>query len=108
MSRTRRKIRKGKLITSLDQLAKCEWVIVNGKPLQRGWWLSWQVRLALHYVKNKAVYEGIRLTNGEYYGHLTDEQLPCRLKDEIGITGVLPRDSEYEQKIKDWKELPVK
>jgi hypothetical protein len=60
------------------------------------------------YLEMQVIYEGVRLTNGEYYDHLTDEEIGIKYEDEIGIAHLLPWDSEYEQKIKAWKELPVK
>jgi len=104
----RYKIRKGELITSLNHLAKCDWVIVREKRLSRGWWRSWQVGMAQAYIEQSVLYEGIRLTNGEYYNHLTDEQIGLKFEEEIDLSGVLPWDAEYENKIKEWKELPVK
>ena len=103
MSSGKRRIRQGELITSLDQLMKCEWVMVGGKPVARGWWLNWQLRMVMNYIQHQAIYEGIRLTNDEYYEHLTNEKIEEKFGDEI-----LPWDHEYEEKFKAWKEQPVK
>jgi len=97
MSSGKRKIRQGELITSLDQLAKCDWVIVRGKPLNRGWWRGWQLSMAIAYIEQQVLYEGIRLTNGEYYDAIDDEKLLERFGDEILAVGM-----------KAWKECLVK
>jgi len=52
----------GKVITSLDQLWQCEFVLVHDKPIHKGWFSSWQMRLAALYVNSGRVYEGIRIT----------------------------------------------
>ena len=79
----RKKLRQGAMITSLDQLARCDWIIVHGKPYNRGWVQSWQLRMAKGYVDSGRAYEGIRLTNGQYYPTLTDEQIKSRFCDEL-------------------------
>jgi hypothetical protein len=72
---SRKKLKKGVLITTLDQLAKCEWIIIRDKPYHRGWFSSWQLSMAMGYLTHGMAYEGIRLTNGEYYQKLTHEQI---------------------------------
>ena len=108
----KRKIRQGERITSLNQLTKCEWVMVKGEPYSRGWWCGWWcgwlINTALMHINMEVIYEGIRLTNGEYYDSLTDDELAEKFEDEIGLTGILPWDYEYAEKIKTWKEHPVK
>jgi len=99
----RYKIRKGELITSLDHLAKCDWVIVREKRLSRGWWRSWQIGMAQAYIEQSVLYEGVRLTNGEYYGHLSDEELVEKFGDEIRAIGMV-----LSENLKIWKECPVK
>ena len=71
------------MITTLDQLARCEWVIIHGKPYNRGWIQSWQLRMAKMYVDNGQAYEGIRLTNGQYYPNITNEQIFERFYDDL-------------------------
>lgn len=75
---SRKKIRRGQLITSLDHLARFEWVIIHGKPYNHGWVISWTMRTAKRYVDGGHAYEGIRLTNAEYYSKLSDAQIMKR------------------------------
>lgn len=93
----RRKIRRGALITSLDQLAKCDWIIVNiktsgstakDKPMSRGWWISWQLQMVMTYIKQGYLHEGIRLTNGEYFEGMSEEKLLEKFGDEIRAEGL--------------------
>ncbi len=79
---SKKKIRPGKKITSLNQLVSCEWVIVMGKPYHKGWVMSWQVSMALSYINRGVAYEGIRLTNGEYYDEIPDDGLKRRFGQE--------------------------
>lgn len=79
----KRKLQQGPLITSLDQLARCEWVIIHGKPYNRGWVASWQFRMVKAYVDSGRAYEGIRLTNGQYYPGITRDKAAERFADEL-------------------------
>jgi len=51
----------GPVITSLDQLYKCEFIIVHGKRYHFGWFWSWPLRTAAGYVASGVAYEGIRV-----------------------------------------------
>ena len=79
----KKKIQQGALITSLDQLSRCEWIIIHGKPYSRGWVLSWQFRMAKMYIDGGYAYFGIRLSNGQYYDKLTDAQIKERFDAEL-------------------------
>lgn len=79
----KRKLQCGPMITSLDHLARCNWVIIHGKPYNRGWVVSWQFRMAKAYVDNGCAYEEIRLTNAQYYPNLTKEKVEARFADEL-------------------------
>jgi len=51
----KRKCRKGGRISSLDELARQEIVYWNHKPTAKGWFLSWQFRMAYNAVMEKGV-----------------------------------------------------
>lgn len=57
----KRKYRKGAVITSLDELAKQEFVYVNDRITHTGWCLAWQIGLALRYIKNGCIYYAERI-----------------------------------------------
>jgi hypothetical protein len=80
---SKRKLQQGEMITSLDRLALCEWVFVRGKPYHRRWVLSWQLSMAKLYVDSGIAFEGIRITNGQYYPKITDAQIRARFCDEL-------------------------
>ena len=80
---SKRKLKKGKLITTLDELVGCKFIILREKRYHAGWFLSWPTRLALMYVSRNEVYEGVYLTNDEYYAHKTDEQILENLGDDL-------------------------
>jgi len=104
----KKKIKQGEQITSLNQLVSCEWVIVMGKPYCIGWVMSWQVSLALAYVNRGDAYEGIRLTNGEYYDGFSDDELRKRFGEEIQkANSEQSIRSSSEEEIFMWKQLPV-
>jgi hypothetical protein len=113
---SKRKLRQGAMITSLDQLARCDWVFVRGKPYNRGWVLSWQLNMAKRYVDHCIAFEGVRLTNGQYYLKITDSQIKERFSDELrrispcekcGIHGECQEPYCYKA-ILAWKEAEVK
>jgi hypothetical protein len=79
----KRKLQCGPLITTLDQLEKCEWVIIHNKPYNRGWVVSWPLRVAAMYVKSGVAYEGVRLTNGQYYHNYAKAKIKSRFADEL-------------------------
>ncbi len=83
MSKIKHKLRQGDRILSLDHLSRCDWIILHGKPYNRGWVASWPLRLAKLYVDSGGVYEGIRLTNGQYYPNITIEKAASRFADEL-------------------------
>ena len=52
----KRKYRKGDKITSLDELVKQEFVYVFDRINHIAWVKSWQVSLALEYIKRGCLY----------------------------------------------------
>lgn len=52
----KRKYRKGKQITSLDELSKQEFIFCHHKILHHGWFGSWQFRMTQRFVENGYLY----------------------------------------------------
>ena len=52
----KRKYRKGKPITSLDELVKQKFVYVNDRIYHIGWCMSWQVSMAKRYMDSGKLY----------------------------------------------------
>ena len=55
----KRKYSKGKQITSLDELAKQDFIFVFDKITHGGWFMSWQFRLAKSYIDRGCLYYAI-------------------------------------------------
>ena len=56
----KRKYRKGGPITSLDELAKQEFVYFIDKITNRGWFMSWQFSLAERYILRGMLFYAIK------------------------------------------------
>lgn len=56
MSKYNRKYRKGLQITSLEELAKQDFIYFFDKITHRGWFMSWQFRLAQSYLQRGYLY----------------------------------------------------
>lgn len=52
----KRKYRKGKQITSLDELYKQEFIYQGSQILHHGWFGSWQLRLSQIYIDRGWLY----------------------------------------------------
>lgn len=52
----KKKYRKGKQITSLDELSKQEFIYFHHKITHCGWFMSWQFRLAKMYIDKGWLY----------------------------------------------------
>lgn len=53
---SRRKYKKGALVTSLDEFFLHEYFIVNGKTQHKGWCRAWQLGLAKQYIDRGVVF----------------------------------------------------
>lgn len=60
-----RKYRKGKQITSLDELSKQEFIYFFDKITHCGWFMSWQFRLAQRYVERGYLYRAEKVGDEE-------------------------------------------
>ena len=52
----KRKYRKGNPITSLDELSKQEFIYFYDKITHRGWFMSWQFRMAKSFIDRGVLY----------------------------------------------------
>ena len=59
----KRKYRKGKQITSLDELSKQEFVYLNDKITHNGWFMSWQFRNAKQLLEKGILYYAEHTSN---------------------------------------------
>lgn len=65
MSKYKRLYKKGKAITSLDELAKQKYIYCFDKITHIGWALSWQVRLAKEYIERGVLYYAEKVEDQE-------------------------------------------
>lgn len=61
----KRKYRKGAKITSLDELARQEFIYFHDKITHAGWFMSWQFRLAARYIERGCLYFAERIVNDD-------------------------------------------
>lgn len=52
---SKRKYRRGPRICSLDELVRQDMVFWVGKPTHKGWFISWQLRMAANSIGNNGV-----------------------------------------------------
>lgn len=60
---SKRKYQKGKLITSLDELARQDFIYVGNqvRPVNCGWFMSWQFRMVNDCVQKGLVWKAERV-----------------------------------------------
>jgi hypothetical protein len=61
----KRKYRKGEKITSLDELAKQNFIYFHDKITHGGWACAWQISLAKRYIENGWIYYAERIGENE-------------------------------------------
>ena len=66
---SKRKYHKGGKITSLDELAKQEFVYFFDKITHHGWFMSWQFRLTRSYIERGYLYYAIKTGGDTYEGN---------------------------------------
>lgn len=94
----KRKFKKGKQVSRLDELLEHQHFIVRYGPrspertVHAGFILSWQVRTAQLLISDKQIWVADRLTNGEFYDGKTDEEMKEIVGEETlcGIYCPLP------------------
>ena len=62
---SKRKYRKGDKITSLDEVAKQEFVYFYDKITHCGWFGSWQLRFVANYIEQGCLYYAERIGGGK-------------------------------------------
>lgn len=55
----KRKYRRGEVITSLDELAKQEFIYWHNKIYHAGWFMSWQFRMAKRFIDAGSLYYAV-------------------------------------------------
>ena len=65
MSKYKQKYQKGEPITSIDELMTQDFVYFYDKITNRGWFGSWQLRLARSYIQRGCLYYAERIDENE-------------------------------------------
>lgn len=89
---SKRKFKKGAIVTSLDELFEHDYFIAGGKTFCAGWCRSWQLQMARNFIKVRTLFVAERLTNEEFYAGKTDEQLRNMLEERLCDYCPLPDD----------------
>lgn len=96
---SKRKFKKGKLVTSIDELFEHRHFIVQyggftspERTVHFGFVQSWQVRMANLFVRGKRVWVAERLTNGEFYSNMTDKEIVDKFDEELCAYCPLPEE----------------
>lgn len=61
----KRKYRKGKPITSIDEMMKQDFVFFHDKITPAGWFGSWQIRFAVSYINRGCIYYAEKINESE-------------------------------------------
>ena len=85
---SKRKFKKGNLVINVDELLEHDWFIVHFGPntvktLHKSFIGSWQLSLCEKFVDAGSVYIAERLTNGEYYSNLSDDEIVDKLEERL-------------------------
>ncbi len=128
---SKRKFKKGKLVTSIDELFEHQNFIVQyggftspERTVHFGFVQSWQVSMANLFVRGKRVWVAERLTNGEFYSNMTDKEIVDKFDEGLCAYCPLPEDrrgvhnfggqpwycaesGSCKEALEAWKEAPV-
>lgn len=115
---SKRKFKRGKAVTSLDELFEHEYFIDAwcNKVFHYGWCISWQVRMAHQMIKQRRLFVAERLKNREYYSGISNEQIRKKLGDKLcchcyllvcGGKPAMCNVAHCHNAIKNWKEDEV-
>lgn len=117
---SKRKFKRGQKVTDISEFMKHDFFIINGKTFHCGWVRSWQLQMAQAYIDRGSAFVAVRLTNGEFYDGMTDEQIKDMLEDHLcdfcslpegargchcyGDQPVMCEGSHCDEAIEGWKE----
>ena len=121
---SKRKFKKGAQVVSIAEIPEHDWFIVllgrNGKTMHREVLRSWSIRTCEQFIDHGFVFVAQRLTNGEFYEDMSDEEIRemlgenmcnyCPLPDELkgahcyGGQPVMCEGSHCDEAIERWKE----
>lgn len=84
---SKRKFKKGAQVVSIAEIPEHDWFIVllgrNGKTMHREVLRSWSIRTCEQFIDHGMIFIAQRLTNGEFYEGMSDEQIRGMLEDRM-------------------------
>lgn len=116
----KRKYKQGDRVDSVAELLEHDWFIVRFGPrttktMHKAVLGEWKLKLCQQFVDGGRVFVAVKLTNGEYYGDMTDDQIVDMLETDLceyceGRKGVVGQcDGEFcDEAIEAWKGAYVK
>ena len=120
----KRKFKKGPQVVSVAEIPEHDWFIVKAgtwdRTMHREMLRSWTIRTCEQFIDHGMIFIAQRLTNGEFYEGMSDEQIRgmledrmcdyCPLPDELkgahcyGDTPVMCEGTHCAEAIAAWKE----
>ena len=120
----KRKFKKGPQVVSVAEIPEHDWFIVKAgtwdRTMHREVLRSWTIRTCEQFIDHGMIFIAQRLTNGEFYEGMSDEQIRgmledrmcdyCPLPDELkgahcyGDAPVMCEGTHCAEAIADWKE----
>ena len=116
----KRKYKQGDRVDSVAELLEHDWFIVRFGPrttktMHKAVLGEWKLKLCQQFVDGGRIFIAVKLTNAEYYGDMTDDQIVDILETDLceyceGRKGVAGQcDGEFcDEAIEAWKGAYVK
>ena len=83
----KRKVKKGPQVVSVAEIPEHDWFIVKAgtwdRTMHREVLRSWTIRTCEQFIDHGMIFIAQRLTNGEFYEGMSDEQIRGMLEDRM-------------------------
>lgn len=83
----KRKFKKGPQVVSVAEIPEHDWFIVKAgtwdRTMHREMLRSWTIRTCEQFIDHGMIFIAQRLTNGEFYEGMSDEQIHGMLEDRM-------------------------
>lgn len=83
----KRKFKKGPQVVSVAEIPEHDWFIVKAgtwdRTMHREMLRSWTIRTCEQFIDHGMIFIAQWLTNGEFYGGMSDEQIRGMLEDRM-------------------------
>ena len=83
----KRKFKRGDQVVSVAEIPEHDWFIVKmgarDKTMHREVLRSWSIRTCEQFIDNGRIFIALRLTNGEFYEGMADDEIKEMLEDAM-------------------------